>query len=113
MDYNYYYTFCFAETGRECIFKTGQPGDEELLCLAYEILSTWKSLDMVVNGTTRTVAEIDELHPREEDKPYAMLKKWKDKLGSTASYGALARVLDTALINRRDLVERYCHDRGK
>ena len=57
--------------------------------------------------------EIDELHPREEGKLYAMLKRWKDKLGSTASYGALARVLDIALINRRDLVERYCHDRGK
>ena len=77
------------------MFKIGQPRDEELLSLAYDILLTWRSFDVFVNRTPRT-AEIDE-----------------KALEYGAGYRVLARVLDTLFINRHDLVERYCHDKGK
>ena len=85
------------------MFKIGQPRDEELLSLAYDILLTWRSFDVFVNRTPRT-EEIDEFSN-------AMLIEWKKALEYGAGYRVLARVLDT--INRHDLAERYCHDKGK
>ena len=87
------------------MFKIGQPRDEELLSLAYDIVLTWRSFDVIVNRTPRT-AEIDK-------SSNAMLIDWKKALGYGAGYRVLARVLDTLFINRHDLVERYCHDKGK
>ena len=113
MDYHHNYNFCFAKTVREKVFKIGQPREEELLSLAYDIVLTWRSFDVFVNQTPRTSAEIDKFSNKEEVKPHAMLKEWKKALRSGAGYRALARLLDTVFINRHDLVEKYCLGRGK
>ena len=44
---------------------------------------------------------------------YAVLRKWKESLGSGAKYQALAQLLDIAFTYMRDLVKTYCHDKGK
>ena len=68
---------------------------------------------MVVNQTTRTLSEIDESNLEEGNKTYVVLKEWKEAVKSRASYQALAWVLNTAFVNRRDLVEKYCRGKGK
>ena len=113
MDYHHHYNFCFAKTGREEVFKIGQPEDEELLSLAHEIESIWRSFGLLVGLEAPTLTEIDERYPRASDKTYAVLRKWKELLGSGASYRALALLLDNAFINGRDLIKTYCHEEGK
>ena len=104
MDYHHYYNFCFAKTGRE---------EEELLSLANETPSVWKSLGKIFGLTDLTVIEIERADCKAPDKIYAVLRKWKESLGSGASYQALARVLDRVLIKRPDLLENYYDGIGK
>ena len=68
---------------------------------------------MMSGLTDLTLNEIDKANREESDKTYAVLRKWKDALGSEASYQALAQLLDIAFTNMRDLIERYCLDKGK
>ena len=102
VDYQYYYNFCFAKTGRKEVFKKGQPGDEELLSLATEFAFDWISIGMMLNLTDLTLLKKNHL-----------LTKWKESLGYGASYQALAWVLDNRFINMYHLVKRYCRDKGK
>ena len=87
--------------------------DKEHLNLARNIVSKWKSFGMILGLEAPTLTEINETFCEESDKMYAVLRKWMESLGSGASYVALADWLDNPLIRRHDLVERYCHDRGK
>ena len=95
------------------LFKRDQPTNKELRSLAHDILSTWRSLGVVIGLKALTLAEIDATYPKVSDKIYAILTKWKESLGSDATYVALGEVLDNAFIKRHDLVERFCHDEGK
>ena len=113
MDNHHYYNICLAKTGEKEVFKKGQPKEEELFILAQDMMSTWRSLGVVLNRTTQTLSEIDKSNLEEENKPYVALKEWKEAVKSRASYQALAWVLNTAFVNRRDLVEKYCRGKGK
>ena len=113
MDYHHHYNFCFAKTGREEVFKTGEPKEKELLSLAHEIESIWRSFGLLAGLEAPTLTEIDERYPRASGKTYGVLREWKELLGSGASYRALALLLDNAFINGRDLIKTYCHEEGK
>ena len=113
VDYQYYYNFCFAKTGRKEVFKKGQPGDEELLSLATEFAFDWISIGMMLNLTDLTLLKKIKKANVEKDEEYALLTKWKESLGYGASYQALAWVLDNRFINMYHLVKRYCRDKGK
>ena len=116
MDYHHCYNFCFAKTDREELFKTGQPGDEELLSLAKECDIDLLSLGWILGPPNLTLTEINTAVSERLDRAkhiYTMLEKWKERLRRGANYRALALLLDTTSINRRDLIERFCHDKGK
>ena len=113
MDYHHYYNFCFSETYREEAFKIGQPEKKELFNLADAILLTLESLNEIICiGVTALPPEFDGFTSQVE-KVRSMLLNWKESLGSGASYRALARMLNTTIINAHDLVKTYCHDEGK
>ena len=96
------------------MFKTGEPRENELLSLAMECVIDWRALGEILGLTDQTLSEIVHAnHHRVSDKMYAMLTEWKECLGSEASYRALALGLVDFRINRRDLVEKYCHGKGK
>ena len=95
------------------MFKKGQPGDKELLSLSQEFVVNWGSLGMMPSLTHLTLNYLDEAYPEESYKTSVVLREWKDSLGSKASYQALAQLLDIAFTYMRDLVETYCHDKGK
>lgn len=57
--------------------------------------------------------EIDEDHLKALDRAYAMLRKWKESMGSEANYERLAQGLGHQAVERRELIDTYCHDRGK
>ena len=95
------------------MFKIGQPRDEELRSLAQELAFDWMSLGRMLGLSDVTLIEVDKANREEEDKIYALLTKWKKQLKSEASYQALALLLDDGFIDRHDLIERYCPDKGK
>ena len=113
MDYHHNYNICFAETGREEVFKTGQPEDKELLSLARDIVSFWRTPCFVFCRTTQTLAEISRFHPSKLNLTYYQLIEWMGASGSRKSYKKLAEFLNTKLKNIKDLEKRYCHDKGK
>ena len=113
MDYYHNYNICFAETGREEVFKPGQPEDGELLSLVHDIVSFWRTPCFVFCRTTQTLAEISRFHSKELDETYDQLIKWMNASGSRKSYQLLAKFLNYNLENVKDLEKRYCHDKGK
>lgn len=95
------------------MFKIGQPLFGELASITDSIVSAWRPLGMMLGLTDMTLIEIDEANHQVSDKVHAVLRKWRESLGSEASYEALADGLDNAFIKRHELVRRYCHDKGK
>ena len=47
------------------------------------------------------------------DRAYAMLRKWKELMGSEANYERLAHGLGHKAVERRELIDAYCRDKGK
>ena len=113
MDYHQFYNICFAKTGIDEVFRIGQPRDKELRSLAQELVFDWISLGRMLDLSDVTLIQVDKAYREEEDKIYNVLIKWKKQLKSKASYQALALSLDDGFIDRPDLIERYCHDKGK
>ena len=94
-------------------FKQGTPSDGELLGLAQETAPIWTKLGLVLGLNNSQVDEINADHSTGLDKSYAMLRKWKESLGSEANYERLAEGLDHKAVKRRDLIEVYCRDKGE
>ena len=112
MDYHQFYNICFAKTGIYEVFKIGQPRDEELRSLAQELAFDWISLGRMLGLSDVTLIEVNKAYHEEEEKIYNVLTKWK-QLESEPSYQALALLLDDGFIERHDLIERFCHNKGK
>ena len=95
------------------IFKQGTPSDGELLNLAQETILIWIKLGLALGLNNSQLDEINVDQSKGLDKSYAMLRKWKESLGSEANYKRLAEGLDHKAIKRRDLIEVYCRDKGE
>ena len=105
--------FYFAKKDRDVVFRTDIPEDPELLSLANEILPIWRSLGLTLGLKNATLDRIDLDKHAVLDKSYAMLMAWKQVLGPRASYQALAEGLNHPVIERHNLVVKYCYDNGK
>ena len=94
------------------MFKKGQPGDDDLMliCAQRGFVIDWKSLGMMLGFTNWTLREIDESYL---NKKFGVLRKWRESLGSGASYRAIALLLDIVCTSSHVLVETYCHEEGK
>lgn len=46
------------------------------------------------------------------EKGYRMLKRWKENKGADATYQALCDALQHKLVQRQDLVEKFCYIKG-
>jgi len=56
--------------------------------------------------------EIDNAHSLLSEKAYHTLKHWKQSKGAAATYQALCDALQDQLVQRQDLVEKYCYIKG-
>ena len=85
----------------------------ELFDLGKDIVLTLESLNEIVFPEAwASPTELDKFVSK-VGKARSMLLNWKESLGSRASYRALARMLNTTIINAHDLVKTHCHDEGK
>ena len=86
--------------------KEGIPSDEDLERLSLKI-EKWKPLARRLLQSS----ELEALHQDNEEwseKAFAMLRKWKQKNASEATYRCLYDALCHDLVNRKDLAEEFC-----
>ena len=87
--------------------KKGIPSNDELEHLSLEI-AQWEKLGRRLNFKN---SELKAFHKENEEcseKAFAMLLKWKEKNGSSATYRCLRKALCHEFVNRKDLAEKVC-----
>ena len=85
--------------------KQGVPSDEELEQLSLQ-LENWEELGRRLKIEEKTLATIDDDYREKRKKIRRMLRHWKERDGSTATYKVLHDELCHQFVNRRDLAER-------
>lgn len=107
--------FFVTKTGKEKepIFKLGAPDDTELLRIALDTVKIWRPLGLALGLGNSHLDEIGEDYQKALDRAYAMLRKWKESMGSEANYERLAQGLGHQAVERRELIDAYCRDNGK
>ena len=85
--------------------KQGVPSDEELEQLSLQ-LKNWEELGRRLKIEEKTLATIDVNYRKKRKKIRKMLRYWKERDGSTATYKVLHDALCHQFVNHRDLAER-------
>ena len=98
--YNYYFFL---------IVKQGTPTDDDLEVLGSKIETKWIKLGRRLGIKDEMLQEILQAHDELSERGYYMLKCWKQKQGSDATYRALCEALKHDLVKRQDLAEQFCH----
>ena len=87
------------------LVNQGVPSDEELEWLSHQ-LEDWEELGRQLNIEEATLRAIDDYYRSKRRKIHKMLRHWKAKDGSTATYMVLHDALCHQFVNRTDLAER-------
>ena len=87
--------------------KEGCPSDYDLELLSAKV-EKWKTLGRRLNINAAELTALDKDNEEWSEKAFAMLKKWKQKNASEATYRCLYDALCHKLMNRKDLAEEFC-----
>ncbi|CAH3030990.1 unnamed protein product, partial [Pocillopora meandrina] len=87
------------------LVNQGVPSDEELEWLSHQ-LEDWEELGRRLKIEEATLRAIDDDYRSKCQKIHKMLRHWKAKDGSTATYMVLHDALCHQFVNRTDLAER-------
>lgn len=90
----------------------GVPTDYELEDLSRNIGAKWDNLGRRLNFSDEELQEIDSDKRLLSQKAFQMLKEWKKRNGSGATYQTLCAALSHRFVSRTDLAEKYdnCDD---
>ena len=88
-------------------FKPGVVSPDDLLCLAHDVGSQWKSLCRILFGA-KEVEHIDHDQKTLDDKCYTMMDRWKKSQASDATYAALGMALMYEDLQTEELCAKYC-----
>ena len=89
------------------LVKQGVPSDEELEWLSHQ-LENWEKLGRRLEIEEATLTAFDDNYKKKRQKIYKMLRYWKKKDGSDATYTVLHDALCYQFVNRTDLAEKLC-----
>ena len=87
------------------LVKQGVPSDRDLVGLSQE-LEIWKTVGRRLEIEEAELTALDLENREWSEKVYKMLRHWKERNGSTATYRVLHDALCHPLVNRRDLAEK-------
>ncbi|PFX20316.1 Receptor-interacting serine/threonine-protein kinase 1 [Stylophora pistillata] len=99
--------FISREDLAEKYFKQGLPSHDELEVLSADIGSEWKQLGYRLSFSHQELQKIDLNERHLSWKAYQMLKEWKIKNGSKATYQTLYAALSHRSISRKDLAVKF------
>lgn len=85
------------------------PTEQEIATIALYIQDAWKRLGRALGIKEVFIDIIQEEEKDAYERAYKMLIKWRDKMGSEASYEALAQALKHKVVGRSDLIRRFCY----
>lgn len=94
------------------LVKRGKPTDEELEQLGIDIAEGWRRLGRRLKLDDSTLQEIDNDYEQLSEKGYHMFMRWKQNTGANATYQALRDALQHKIVQRQDLVEKFCYFKG-
>jgi len=80
--------------------------------LGVRIAEDWRTLGRRLGVSDPTIGKINEAHDQLHEKGYRILKYWKQKRGSAATYKSLCDALQHELVQRQDLAEMFCYING-
>ena len=87
--------------------KKGVPSNDELEHLSLEI-AQWEKLGRRLNFKNSELKAFHKENEEWSEKAFAMLLKWKETNGSSATYRCLCKALCHEFVNRKDLAEKFC-----
>ena len=87
--------------------KEGSPTYDDLEDLSEHISNSWRRLGRRLVFCGEELDEFDQKR-RIADKAYAMLRVWKQRDASKATYSVLCKALRHKRVQRRDLAEEFC-----
>ena len=90
------------------VLKEGTLCSDDHQGLSNSISKGWRTLGRLLGIREEDLDDIDERGRDFCEKAYQMLRLWKEKNASNATYRVLCRVLCDECLNRRDLAERFC-----
>ena len=94
-----FFTYCIVG------FKEGQPSDRELNELAGKIGTKWNNLGIQL-GICQDV--LDDIKTNEEDRPYRMLRRWRDTTTSNDLFHDLYCALCHERVGLNNLAKEFC-----
>lgn len=84
-----------------------------LINLAFDLSGDWKKLARVL-GLADVVQRIGEDYKRNVfEQAYRMLRTWKQRNGSLATYQVLGEALRKPVLSRNDLAQKYCEGENR
>jgi hypothetical protein len=95
-------------------FATGKKDPKEpvtrddIIYIAKDITDEWQQLGRALGLKDNILKIINADNPKVYNKCYAMLTKWTQIMVSKANYGALATGFAHPVVNRPDLITKYC-----
>ena len=89
------------------LVKQGVPSDEDLEWLSHK-LENWEELGRRLGIDDATLTAFDDDYNKKRKKIYKMLRHWKKKDGSAATYKVLHDALCHEFVKRTDLAEELC-----
>ena len=89
------------------LVKQEVPSDEDLEWLSHQ-LENWQELGRRLEIEEATLTAFDDDYKKKRQKIYKMLRHWKEKDGSAATYKVLHDGLCHEFVKRTDLAEKLC-----
>ena len=87
------------------VFKEGEPSDRELNELAGKIGTKWNNLGLQL-GICQDV--LNEIETNGKDRPYEMLRRWRETTSSTALYRDLYHALRHNRVGLDNVAKEFC-----
>ena len=92
--------------------KESTPRDDELELLGDDIAEDWMMLGRCLGVSDSILSEINSAHNQWSGMGYHMLKHWKRKNGSAATYRTLCEALQHPFVQRKDLAVKFFNLNG-
>ena len=88
--------------------KDGAPDSYVLEGLSTRLGDSWETLGRRLNFHDAEMTGFDDENKKLAKKAFCMLRAWREKYSSQATYQVLYDALCHGFVNRRDLAEEFC-----
>ena len=85
------------------------PTDQIISELAFHIMDSSRRLGRALGIGDAVITQIKMDEENAYERAYMLLNKWRQQMGTGASYEALAQALECEIVRRPDLSQKFCY----